>query len=268
MDYLAREGAPISSEMWEKIDAAVIDNAKKHMVCRRFLSLYGPLGAGASTVVVDSPSKEEELKDGVGRITGRRILELPQFYQDFALLWRDIEDSQKQGYPLDLSVAAAAAQRSAKQEDDLILFGSRELGTEGLLNAEGAFKIKRGDWSTGEDAYKDVAHGISYLSSNSMLGRYALVLSPEIYLELERLQPNVGSWSWIALQSWLTAEFMQQGLTGLARRRWCVQSSVYGFGCGTGSFRGISGAEGFQSLFPNYGNGGAADQTAQGNRFI
>ncbi len=43
-----------------------------------------------------------------------------------------------------------------------------------------------------EDAYKDVAHGISYLSSNSMLGRYALVLSPEIYLELERLQPNVG----------------------------------------------------------------------------
>ncbi|MCC8027532.1 MAG: bacteriocin family protein [Clostridium sp.] len=192
MDYLAREGAPISSEMWEKIDAAVIDNAKKHMVCRRFLSLYGPLGAGASTVVVDSPSKEEELKDGVGRITGRRILELPQFYQDFALLWRDIEDSQKQGYPLDLSVAAAAAQRSAKQEDDLILFGSRELGTEGLLNAEGAFKIKRGDWSTGEDAYKDVAHGISYLSSNSMLGRYALVLSPEIYLELERLQPNVG----------------------------------------------------------------------------
>ena len=42
------------------------------------------------------------------------------------------------------------------------------------------------------DSYKDVAHGISYLSSNSMLGRYALVLSPELYLELERLQPNVG----------------------------------------------------------------------------
>lgn len=192
MDYLAREGAPISSDMWEKIDAAVIDNVKKHLVCRRFLSLYGPLGAGTYAVSVDSADKDEEFAGGVGRITGRRLVELPQLYQDFALLWRDIEEAQKQGYPLDLSAAAAAAQRSAKQEDDLILFGSQALGAEGLFNTTGAFKIKRGDWSQGEDAYKDVAHGIAYLASNSMLGRYALVLSPEIYLELQRLQPNVG----------------------------------------------------------------------------
>lgn len=192
MNYLAREGAPLSSDIWEKIDAAVIDNAKKHLVCRRFLSLYGPLGAGTYAVAVDSADKDEEFANGVGRITGRRMVELPQLYQDFALLWRDMEDAQKQGYPLDLSAAAAAAQRSAKQEDDLILFGNQALGAEGLFNTTGAFKIKRGDWSQGEDAYKDVAHGISYLSSNSMLGRYALVLSPEIYLQLQRLQPNVG----------------------------------------------------------------------------
>ena len=48
MDYLARESAPFSPETWEKIDSAVIDNAKKHMVCRRFLNIYGPLGPGAS----------------------------------------------------------------------------------------------------------------------------------------------------------------------------------------------------------------------------
>ena len=29
-------------------------------------------------------------------------------------------------------------------------------------------------------------------ASNSKLGRYALVLSPELYLDLQRLQPNVG----------------------------------------------------------------------------
>lgn len=49
MDYLARESAPFSPETWEKIDSTVIDNAKKHMVCRRFLNIYGPLGPGAST---------------------------------------------------------------------------------------------------------------------------------------------------------------------------------------------------------------------------
>lgn len=192
MDYLARESAPFSADMWEKIDAAVIDNAKKHMVCRRFLNLYGPLGAGASTVAVDSPAKTEELEGGVGRIQGRRLVELPQLYEDFTLLWRDIEESEKLGYPLDLSAAAVAAQRSAKREDELILLGSKALGVEGLMNAEGSHKVKRGDWKTGEDAYKDVAHAIAYFSSNSMLGRYALILSPDIYLDLQRLQPNVG----------------------------------------------------------------------------
>ena len=105
MDYLARESAPFSPETWEKIDSAVIDNAKKHMVCRRFLNIYGPLGPGASTVPVDGPNKAESLENGLGRITGRKLVELPQFYEDFTLLWRDIEESEKLDRPLDLSAA-------------------------------------------------------------------------------------------------------------------------------------------------------------------
>ena len=60
MDYLSRNDAPISAELWKDIDATVIDNAKQHMVCRRFLNIYGPLGAGASYVAVDSAAKDEE----------------------------------------------------------------------------------------------------------------------------------------------------------------------------------------------------------------
>ncbi len=192
MDVLARDSAPFGEELWAKIDETVVDNAKKHMVCRRFLNIYGPLGPGASTVAVDSPAKTEELEDGVGRITGRKLVELPQLYEDFTLLWRDLEDAGRQGLPVDLSAAAAAAQRSAKREDELILFGNKALGMEGLLNASGAHVIQRGNWKEGEHAYQDVAHGIAYLSSHSMLGRYALVVSPELYLDLQRLQPNVG----------------------------------------------------------------------------
>ena len=212
MDYLARESAPFSPETWEKIDSTVIDNAKKHMVCRRFLNIYGPLGPGASTVPVDGPNKAESLQNGLGRITGRKLVELPQLYEDFTLLWRDIEESEKLDRPLDLSAAASAAQRSAKREDELILFGNKALGAEGLMTAAGSYKIKRGTWNEGEDAYKDVAHAISYLSSNSKLGRYALVLSPELYLDLQRLQPNVGlleldrsiwTWPWVWISPWV-----------------------------------------------------------------
>lgn len=65
MDYLSRESAPFGAELWAKIDEAVIGTAKKHLVCRRFLDLYGPLGPGASTVAVDGAAKSEELEEGL-----------------------------------------------------------------------------------------------------------------------------------------------------------------------------------------------------------
>lgn len=193
MDYLARESAPFSAEIWAQIDQAVIGTAKKHLVCRRFLELFGPLGAGTSYVTVDSSQKEEYLhKDGFGTVSGRKAIELPQLYEDFQLLWRDLEESEKNGWPLDLSTAAAAAQKAAKKEDNLILFGSKRLGTEGLLTANGSYKITRGDWKEGETAFRDVASGIAHLASNSFLGRYALVLSPDVYLDLQRIQPGIN----------------------------------------------------------------------------
>lgn len=192
MDYLARETAPFSAEVWEQIDNAVIDTAKKHLVCRRFLNLFGPLGAGTSTVAINTVKKDESLENGFGTVTGRKIVELPQLYEDFTLFWRDLEESEKNGWPLDLSAAAAAAQRAAKREDNLILFGNKELGMEGLLTAEGSYKIQRGNWKEGEDAFRDVARAIAYLSANSLLGRYALVLSPDVYLDLQRIQPGIN----------------------------------------------------------------------------
>lgn len=192
MDYFAREDAPISAELWNEIDSTVIENAKKHMVCRRFLNIYGPLGPGAGYVTIDNAKKAEKFENNMARVTGRQIVELPQLYQDFDILWRDIAEAEKNGWPVDLAAAAAAAQKSAKLEDDLILFGNEELGMNGLFTADGSVAIQRGDWTTGEDAYKDVARGISYLASHSMLGRHALVLSPDLYLDLQRLQPNVG----------------------------------------------------------------------------
>ena len=37
-----------------------------------------------------------------------------------------------------------------------------------------------------------MAHGIAHLASNGFLGRYALILSPEIYLQLQRIQPGIN----------------------------------------------------------------------------
>lgn len=192
MDYLARESAPFSSELWAQIDDAAIGALKKHLVCRRFLNLFGPLGAGASMVPVDGPDKEEILDNGIGRMSGRRQVELPLFYEDFLLSWRDIEEAEKNGYPLDLSSVRAAAKRAAKREDELILYGNDSLSLQGLMNASGSYHIKMKDWNQGENAFINVAEGISHLFSAGCQGRKALVVSPDLYLALQRLQQSAG----------------------------------------------------------------------------
>lgn len=192
MDYLARDSADLSVELWNRIDDAVIGTARNQLTCRRFLKTYGPLGAGATTVAVDGVGKGEVLEDGIGRIVGRTQLELPLFYEDFTLLGRDLELAAQTGMPLDLAPAIAAAKKAARREDDLILNGNAALGATGLLTVKGTAKVKKGDWSKGENGFADVAAAVSQLAKNGYLGRYALVVAPDLYLDLQRLQPNTG----------------------------------------------------------------------------
>lgn len=192
MDYLSRDSAPFSEEFWGRIDDTIVDSASRILIGRRFLTLYGSLGAGAQSINIDSAKKAENFADGIVTTGGRQYTEIPQVYDDFFLLWRDIEAGDKDGYPVDLSSAMAAAEEVARREDKLVFFGNKSVGVAGLLNAPGANKIKRSDWSTGENAFTDVAKGIATLDEKGYIGRYALVLSPDLYLDLQRIQPGTG----------------------------------------------------------------------------
>ncbi len=52
-DYLNREEAPLSHEDWERLDKIVVKTAQKRLVGRRFISIYGPLGAGIQVIQKD-----------------------------------------------------------------------------------------------------------------------------------------------------------------------------------------------------------------------
>ncbi len=192
MDYLARDTATFSEDFWKSMDDAVVDAARRNLVGRKFLTIYGPLGPGMQSAPIDSPSKEEQFDDGVVKTAGREYKEVAQVYDDFILLWRDIAASEKEGYPVDLTSAISCAEAVARREDKLIFFGSKNLGVQGLTNAPGIGKIKRGDWSSGEGAYADVAKGLSMLNDKGYVGRYALLLSPDVYLSLQRIQQGTG----------------------------------------------------------------------------
>ncbi|HQA61137.1 MAG TPA: family 1 encapsulin nanocompartment shell protein [Tepidanaerobacteraceae bacterium] len=192
MDFLARDTVDFSSDFWKEIDSTVVDTVKKNLIGRRFLSLHGPLGAGATSIHIDNIDAVQEEKDGVVKTVGRRYVELPQLHEDFTIYWRDIEHSEMTGQPLDLSKAIMAAQALAQKEDRLIFFGDEFLGLEGLFTAEGASKISRSDWTVGENAFTDVVSAIAQFQSKSLIGRYSLILSPDMYYKLYRLQPSLG----------------------------------------------------------------------------
>lgn len=192
MDYLSRGDAPFGDDLWARIDAAVVASAKDMLVGRRFLPLYGPLGPGAAAIKIDAPGKEEQLQDGLGLFTGRQYAQLPQLYEDFWLYWRDVADAEREGVPVDISAARTAASNLALKEDEMVFYGVPALGVEGLANAKGAQSLKRGDWAKDENAFTDIAAGISALLAAGKVGRHTLVVSQDLYVQLQRIQPGTG----------------------------------------------------------------------------
>lgn len=194
MDFLSRESAPFSEDFWNKIDDTVVNTARRALTGRKFLPIYGPLGAQALSVSVDDLSRRGLMEeDGALVKTGARsYMELPLLYSDFTLYWRDLENSLKSGLPADLTAAAEAAVQCAKKEDELVFYGSKALGYDGLFTVKGSSHIKRSDWNSGENPFSDVAKGIELLTENDIWGRLALILSPNLYTQLQRIQPGTG----------------------------------------------------------------------------
>jgi len=192
MDYLSREGSPISADLWEKIDDAVVSAARKILTGRRFISIYGPLGAGIQSINVDNISELDEVEGSISVIKGRTYQHIPLINQDFLLLWRDLEFSGQMGLPVDLSPASRAASLCALKEDELIFLGNDELGYKGLLTEDGIVKLPVSDWSEGENPFKDISAGLARFIENGIVGKKVLVVSPNLFVQLQRIQPGTG----------------------------------------------------------------------------
>lgn len=192
MDYLFREGSPIPADLWEKIDDAVVSAAKKILTGRRFINIYGPLGAGIQSINVDNRAELDEIEGNFSVIKGRIYQQIPLISQDFSLLWRDLESSEQMGLPVDLSSAIQAASQCALKEDEFIFFGNDELGYKGLLTDDGTIKLPISNWGEGENPFKDISTGLARFIENGIVGRKALALSTKLFVQLQRIQPGTG----------------------------------------------------------------------------
>lgn len=200
MNFLEHEESPLSSEEWSRLNETVIQVARRTLVGRRFIDLYGPLGAGVQTIpqdefaggsagAVDIVGEAETAKVFPDR---RRFLTIPILYKDFLLHWRDIQASRAHNMPLDVSAAAGAAAFCAQREDELIFFGDEKLGHEGLFTAEGRSVLEAGDWAESGTAFADVVRATETLLGNGHYGPYAVVTSPRRYAQMHRVFERTG----------------------------------------------------------------------------
>lgn len=192
MDFLARDSSPFEDDFWKGIDKTVVEAASRTLIGRRFLNIYGPLGSGTISIQYDKNDREEVFENGFVKTSGRKSIEIPQLYQDFTLLWRDIENNKRNGMPLDLSIVSSSAQALSKKEDELIFYGNEFVGVEGLLNTQGIQKLKISDWSTGENPYSDLIKSINMMRSKGIIGRLVLCVSRDLYFDLQRIQQGTG----------------------------------------------------------------------------
>lgn len=223
MDYLLRDDAPLGGESWKKIDDAVISTARSQLLGRKFLNIYGPLGAGIQSININELEADFKGKvdyDGEDettsvKIKSRKYVEIPMIYKDFTISWRDLENSKQMGLPLDLSSATVAATACVTKEDKLIFWGDEDRGLDGIMTADGRQIIKKNNWKEGEIAFSDVAEAMEKLVNKGHYGPYVLVLSPDLFVQLQRIQPGTGKLEIERLKQLIGGKIYQSPILGI-----------------------------------------------------
>jgi uncharacterized linocin/CFP29 family protein len=199
-ELLGENENPLTPEEREQMQQMVVSTARRYLVARRFIDLFGPLGVGVQSVPlagfkgmgaceVDFTGDAE-----AERITtaAREFRTLPILYKEFLLHWRDIQAARDHNLPLDLSPASIAAAWCAQKEDELVFHGNQQLGIEGLLNAKGRLVQGIGSWDGPGSAFTEVVAAVERLNSEGFLAPFALVTSPRRYASLHRVHERTG----------------------------------------------------------------------------
>src|SRR4051812_38281749 len=173
--------APLTNQEFAQLDQTVIDNARRQLVGRRFIELYGPLGRGVQSIFNDIFSENLEAKmDFQGSFdydieSSKRVnYTIPLLYKDFVLYWRDLEQAKVLDIPIDFSPAANAARDVAILEDQMIFHGAREFDIPGLMTVPGRITQLIGEWFESGNAFQDIVDARNKLLEMNHNGPFAL----------------------------------------------------------------------------------------------
>ncbi|MGA2285443.1 MAG: family 1 encapsulin nanocompartment shell protein [Dehalococcoidia bacterium] len=183
--YLARDDAPIESDTWKAMDAALVETARGILVGRRILPIEGPYGFGLKSVPLEDVQLQED-------VYASSSTPLAAIEVGFTLGKRDLLSFERDELPLNLNALVDAAIRASTLEDDILLKGDPRLC--GLLNCERINSQALAPWDELGTAAGDVIKAVIDLDNAGYHGPYAVALSPSRYDTLYRRHP-IGAFS-------------------------------------------------------------------------
>lgn len=198
MDVLNHTDSPLHEQEWETVLSRVTAVVRRNLVARRFLTLFGPLGAGLQMVAVDRSSgwplsgltQPGSPEDAV--VVERRYQSMPVLFKDFVVNWRDLDNARTRGEPLDFSMAEAAASYVSLAEDHMLLHGLPEQQLDGLLTADGRHILASSGWDMPARGFDEVVRAVSHLTSAGFLRPYAVLAGVATYAAWHRLFKDSG----------------------------------------------------------------------------
>jgi uncharacterized linocin/CFP29 family protein len=190
MEYLNRSVAPLSEDIWKRIDEAAVSAARDVLTGRRFLDVEGPYGIGLTSVEVGNDDYCRQPGPGEAGAVMGRALSVPMLRKSFQLSIRRIAAHHEMGQPLNLAPVQTAAEAVAAREEEFVYHGQTDFGLPGLLTAQGRNHHDGGDWTNIDQALEDVLAAVNMLDAKGWRGPYALALSPVLYNGLFRRYPG------------------------------------------------------------------------------
>ena len=184
--YLNRHNAGFSDALWSQIDETAVNAARDILTARRFLDLDGPYGPGLTSVELGDEKVTRPGDAARSATVASQAIAVPMLQQSFDISIRRVEGHLQMGLPLDLRPVEDAAEAVARREEELVYYGIRETGLDGLMTAPERNTMACSDWDKVEHALDDVIQAVTRLDASGFRGPYALALSPARYNTLFR----------------------------------------------------------------------------------
>lgn len=181
MDLMRTSLAPLSEGAWKMVRDRARQTLEGSLSARRIVDVSGPRGWEFSSLNLGRITPDEACVEGVS-VGIRQVLPAVELRADFALQLAELDNVARGAIDVDLEALAAAAQRIARAEDQIVFKGLEKASIRGMLQAAGGRPV-----SIGADPHTHpaaVAEALVQLKQLGVGGPYALVAGDDLWREL------------------------------------------------------------------------------------